>query len=117
MAGPRLETCILLAGGLVPSPLAKLTQRMTLELWLTAHETVFGRWCDVLDHLSLQAGIGRPSIRVVHSGPPYEPTHALADERFEVRTMAEPDEFRGPAGGMTLAFSQSSTCPRVAACA
>ena len=40
MAGPRLETCILLAGGLVPSPLAKLTQRMTLELWLTAHESL-----------------------------------------------------------------------------
>ena len=98
MAGPRLETCILLAGGLVPSPLAKLTHRMTLELWLTSQETVFGRWCDVLDHLSLQAGIGRPAIKVVHSGPPYEPTHALSDERFEVRTMIEPDEFRGPAG-------------------
>lgn len=98
MAGPRLETCILLAGGLVPSPLAKLTHRMTLELWLTSQETVFGRWCDVLDHLSLQADIGRPAIKVVHSGPPYEPTHALSDDRFEVRTMIEPDEFRGPAG-------------------
>lgn len=96
--GPRLDTCILLAGGLVPSPLAKLTRRLTLELWLTAHETVFGRWCDVLDDLSQEAGIGRPGIRVVHSGPPYEPTHTLADERFDVRTTAEPDEFRGPAG-------------------
>lgn len=98
MAGPRLDTCILLAGGLVPSPLAKQTRRLTLELWLTSRETVFGRWCDVLDQLTLEAGIGRPAIRVVHSGPPYAPTHALADERFDVRTIAEPDEFRGPAG-------------------
>ena len=98
MAGPQLDTCILLAGGLVPSPLAKETKRLTLELWLTAHQTVFGRWCDLLDHLAEQAGVGRPNIRVVHSGPPYEPTHSLTDERFEVRTIAEPDEFRGPAG-------------------
>jgi hypothetical protein len=95
---PRLDSCILLAGGLVPSPLAKLTHQLTLELWLTAKETVFGRWCDVLDHLAVNAGIDHPSIRVVHSGPPYEPTHALTDPRFEVRTLAEPDEFRGPAG-------------------
>jgi len=95
---PRLDSCILLAGGLVPSPLAKLTHQLTLELWLTAKETVFGRWCDVLDHLATSAGIDHPSIRVVHSGPPYEPTHALVDDRFEVRTFAEPDEFRGPAG-------------------
>ncbi|GAB5496860.1 MAG: hypothetical protein Phyf2KO_19400 [Phycisphaerales bacterium] len=95
---PRLDSCILLAGGLVPSPLAKLTGQLTLELWLSATETVFGRWCDVLDHLALSAGIDHPSIRVVHSGPPYEPTHVLADDRFEVRTIAEPDEFRGPAG-------------------
>lgn len=95
---PRLDSCILLAGGLVPSPLAKKTGQLTLELWLTGKETVFGRWCDVLDHLALSARIDHPSIRVVHSGPPYEPTHALTDDRFEVRTLAEPDEFRGPAG-------------------
>lgn len=95
---PRLDTCILLAGGLVPSPLARLTGRLTLELWLNSKETVFQRWCDVLDHLSLNSGITHPNIRVVHSGPPYEPTHILTDDRFDVRTMAEPDEFRGPAG-------------------
>ncbi len=95
---PRLDSCILLAGGLVPSPLAKLTHRLTLELWLSAKETVFRRWCDVLDHLAVGAGIDHPSIRVVHSGPPNEPTHELTDPRFDVRTMAEPDEFRGPAG-------------------
>lgn len=95
---PQLDSCILLAGGLVPSPLAKLTHQLTLELWLSAKETVFGRWCDVLDHLAVEAQIDHPSIRVVHSGPPYEPTHALTDPRFDVRTLAEPDEFRGPAG-------------------
>lgn len=96
--GPRLDACILLAGGLVPSPLAKLTRRLTLELWLTAQRTVFGHWCDVFDRMAGDAGIERPCIRVVHGGPPYEPTHILADERFDVRTIAEPDAYRGPAG-------------------
>lgn len=95
---PRLDGCVLLAGGLVPSPLARETRRLTLELWLTSTETVFSRWCDVLDELSVESGVPRPMIRVVHSGPPYEPTHALSDARFEIRTMAEPDDFRGPAG-------------------
>lgn len=98
MAAPRLDGCVLLAGGLVPSPLARETRKLTLELWLTSTETVFSRWCDVLDELTLETGVPRPVIRVVHSGPPYEPTHALSDARFEIRTMAEPGDFRGPAG-------------------
>lgn len=93
-----LDVCILLAGGLVPSPLVKMTHRLTLELWLSAHETVFGRWCDVLAELAEHAEIPKPSIRVVHSGPPFEPSYRLADERFDIQTMAEPDGYRGPAG-------------------
>jgi len=95
---PGLDACILLAGGLVPSPLVKMTHRLTLELWLSAHETVFGRWCDVLADLADHAQIPMPTIRVVHSGPPYEPSYRLADERFEIQTMTEPDSYRGPAG-------------------
>ncbi|MGP1271835.1 MAG: hypothetical protein ACTS22_00730 [Phycisphaerales bacterium] len=100
-ARPRIDACVLLAGGLVPSPLVEEAGRPVLELWLTARQTVFNRWCDVLfDATSTPHGSRdtRPTIHVVHSGPPFAPRDDFRDPRFEVRTQGEAGKFRGPAG-------------------
>ncbi|MEL6498768.1 MAG: hypothetical protein AAF937_06520 [Planctomycetota bacterium] len=97
---PDIAGCVLLAGGLVPSPLVESAHQPSLELSLTARQTVFERWCDVL----FDATVGdsdpsrRPSLRVVHSGPPYRPRRDFADPRFDVITQEEPGSFRGPGG-------------------
>ena len=98
---PKIDACILLAGGLVASPLVEEAKRPVLELWLTARQTVFDRWGDVLYDASydpFSTREDRPTIHVVHSGPPYAPKDDFRDPRFEVITQAEPGTFRGPAG-------------------
>lgn len=97
---PTIAGCILLAGGLVPSPLVEEAGRPSLELSLTARQTVFDRWCDVLFDAAIgdDDPIHRPSLQVVHSGPPYRPSREFHDPRFEVVTQEEPGSFRGPAG-------------------
>ncbi|MEM8756756.1 MAG: hypothetical protein AAGF47_03130 [Planctomycetota bacterium] len=99
--GPEIAACVLLAGGLIPSPLVEQARRPVLDLWLTARQTVFGRWCDVLFDSTChgsQLGGSRPMIHVVHSGPPFAPATDYSDPRFEVLTQEEPGSFRGPAG-------------------
>ncbi len=97
---PTIAGCVLLAGGLVPSPLVEEAGQPSLELSLTARQTVFDRWCDVL----FDAAVGdrhplkRPILQVVHSGPPYRPRRDFSDPRFEVLTQEEPGSYRGPAG-------------------
>ncbi|MEL6796738.1 MAG: hypothetical protein AAFO89_07920 [Planctomycetota bacterium] len=97
---PPIAGCVLLAGGLVPSPLVESARQPSLELSLTARQTVFDRWCDVL----FDAAVGdtdpltRPGLKVVHSGPPYRPKRDFSDPRFDVVTQEEPGSYRGPGG-------------------
>ncbi|MEO1583866.1 MAG: hypothetical protein AAFR96_04745 [Planctomycetota bacterium] len=101
---PTIAGCVLLAGGLVPSPLVEQARMPSLELSLTARQTVFDRWCDVLfdstveDTHGIDHAAGRPVLQVVHSGPPYRPRRDFSDPRFEVITQEEPGSYRGPAG-------------------
>lgn len=97
---PTIAGCVLLAGGLVPSPLVENARRPSLELSLTARQTVFDRWCDVLFDAAVgdRAPLTRPVLQVVHSGPPYRPTRDFNDPRFDVITQEEPGSYRGPAG-------------------
>lgn len=91
---------MLLAGGLVPSPLVEAARCTSLELSLTARQTVFDRWCDVLFDTTIgdRDPLERPVLQVVHSGPPYRPRRDFHDPRFRVITQEEPGSFRGPAG-------------------
>ncbi|MEO1510672.1 MAG: hypothetical protein AAFU70_01240 [Planctomycetota bacterium] len=97
---PKIAGCILLAGGLVPSPLVEDARCPSLELSLTARQTVFDRWCDVLFDATVgdRDPLERPRLQVVHSGPPYRPRRDFQDPRFEVVTQEEPGSFRGPGG-------------------
>ncbi len=97
---PKIAGCILLAGGLVPSPLVEEARRPSLELSLTARQTVFDRWCDVLFDVAIadRDPLERPVLQIVHSGPPYRPSRDFSDPRYEVITQEEPGSFRGPAG-------------------
>lgn len=84
----------------MPSPLVEEARQPSLELSLTARQTVFDRWCDVLFDAAVgdRQPLKRPTLQVVHSGPPYRPRRDFSDPRFQVITQEEPGSFRGPAG-------------------
>lgn len=100
---PQIAGCVLLAGGLKPSPLLEQTRIQTLELWLTARQTVFNRWCDTLYDSTVRPESGiqdRPEVLVVHSGGLTTPRTPFADPRFRVQTLQDPGALRGPAGAL-----------------
>src|SRR5690606_15958127 len=84
--------CILLAGGLRPSPLVLATGRNILDLYATESRSVLDVWLARIEPL------GHVPVRVVHGGgmpAPMTPPRAAWPE-FSVER--EPREFRGPAG-------------------
>jgi hypothetical protein len=100
---PTIAACVLLAGGPRPSPLLEQTRIQTLELWLTARQTVFNRWCDTLYDSTVRAESlveERPEVLVVHSGGLTTPRSPFADPRFRVHTLQDPGALRGPAGAL-----------------
>ncbi|MHC4416228.1 MAG: glycosyltransferase [Planctomycetota bacterium] len=91
-----LAACILLAGGLRPSPLVAATGRSVLDLWLTPDRTVLESWTDRIAELAAMMSQALP-IRVVHDSilpapwPSARPSRDLIIEQ-------EPKALRGPAG-------------------
>lgn len=88
--------CIMLAGGLRPSPIVQATGRSVLDLWIGRSETVLGRWIRLLDELRTAQGRRFPT-RAIHDAvlpPPWPLVPQPADLRFEL----EPAPLRGPAG-------------------
>lgn len=89
-----LEACIILGGGLRPSPLVAATGRNILDLWLTPDRTVLDCWTQRIDEMGVTP---RPQIRVVHDSsqpPPWPRTGAITGLIIE----KEPKSLRGPAG-------------------
>ena len=76
-----LAACLLLAGGLKPSPLVSQTGGSVLDLYLRPGCTVMGLWLDRFQELA--AHIGQlPDIRVVHGAATPPPSDAEARKQF-----------------------------------
>ncbi len=88
-----IAACLLLAGGLRPSPLASEAGHSVLDLHLTADRTVLDLWVE-----AARAACRNPSlpIRVLHGekGLFPEPSHLAGGVSIE----QEPVPYRGPAG-------------------
>ena len=89
-----LAACIMLVGGLRPSPLVEAVGRSVLDLWLTPAKTVLDCW---IDRIAEATGGASAPIRVVHDAilPPPWP-RAVPGDRLIIEQ--EPKSLRGPAG-------------------
>lgn len=92
---PAIGAIVLLAGGLVPPPLARAAQRSVLDLSLTPCETVLQRWARLLR----EAGVGGVPARIVH-GPQVPAPGLTGPLRGEFEVIREADAYRGPAGAV-----------------
>lgn len=90
-----LRACIVLAGGLRPSPLVEAAGRSVLDLYLTPDKTVLDVMAERLSLLNSVDG-GLLPIRVAHNAhvPAPWPSMGAANVRFE----QDPQPYRGPAG-------------------
>ncbi|MBT8485800.1 MAG: glycosyltransferase [Phycisphaerales bacterium] len=91
---PSLAACVLLSGGLTPSPLTKSTRRSVLDLWLSREQTVLDAWLERVAELEMIQTRPLP-VRVVHDLASPPPWLAL---RRQVSVEREPVAVRGPAG-------------------
>ncbi len=91
-----LAACVLLAGGLRPSPLVEEAGRSVLDLYLTSERSVLDCWIERLGEL-VPGRAGAIPIRVVHDSvlPPPWPGNSPHDG---VVIEQEPSPLRGPAG-------------------
>ena len=91
-----MAACIMLAGGLRPSPLMRATGRSVLDLWITERETVLDRWMRKLAEVREDSNGAWP-LRIIHDAvlPPPWPPEARPET---VRIELEPTPLRGPAG-------------------
>jgi hypothetical protein len=91
---PRADVCVVLAGGIRPSPLTRETHGPTLDLWLGPEGTVLEQW------LARAAAASSPGARVqiVHDARMAGPSSPLRSSGMEVSIVAEPRSLRGPAG-------------------
>ena len=90
----RAGACVVLAGGIKPSPLASEARAPVLDLWLGAGGSVLEHW---LERVSRASEPGA-SVRVVHDAKqpaPHKPDKASG---MAVSIVAEPRAYRGPAG-------------------
>jgi hypothetical protein len=100
VSGLAVESCLLLAGGLAPSPLVAQTGGSVLDLYLRPGLTVMGAWLERFQEVA--AHLGRaPVIQVVHGTDTPPPSDAEARRRgIEVRIEADRQRWRGPAGAV-----------------
>jgi len=91
---PRAGACVVLAGGIRPSPLMRETGSPTLDLWLGPMGTVLEHW------LTRAAEASAPGVRVqvVHDARMAGPAAPRNSSGLEVSIVAEPRSLRGPAG-------------------
>lgn len=90
-----LAACILLAGGLRPSPLVAAAGYSVLDLWISPSMTVLESWINRVTDL---AGLsnGAFPIRIITDLNVPSPGSLPADDRLRIER--EPQAFRGPAG-------------------
>lgn len=87
-----ISACVLLAGGLRPSPLVLATRRSVLDLYATETRSVLDVWLARLEPL------GRFPVRVVYGGEMPAPTTPPRESWPELSVESETQGFRGPAG-------------------
>ncbi|MEE8154085.1 MAG: hypothetical protein V3T53_03880 [Phycisphaerales bacterium] len=92
---PGLRACLVLAGGLRPSPLVEAAGRSILDLYLTSQKTVLDVMVEQLTLLPTSDGMPL-TIRVVHNArlPAPWPGTSAPNVRFE----QDPQAYRGVAG-------------------
>ena len=91
-----LGACVLLAGGLKPSPLTAAAGISTLDLFVGPGTTLLERWIGILQPLF--SDLGKADIRVIHcdaTPPPSAPTTRPA---ASVVIERDRQRYRGPAG-------------------
>ncbi|MGP1309839.1 MAG: hypothetical protein ACTS27_06555 [Phycisphaerales bacterium] len=91
-AGQGVHACVLLAGGLRPSPLALATGRNVLDLFVTESRSLLDVWLARLESL------GTFPVRIVYGQGVPCPTTPPKDAWPELTVESEPQGFRGPAG-------------------
>lgn len=95
--GCALTACLLLAGGLKPSPLVAQTGESVLDLHLRSNATVLSVWLDRFEQLGSPSP--GPVIHIAHGASTPAPNDAVARRRgFSLRIEEDRQEFRGPAG-------------------
>jgi hypothetical protein len=98
-SGCTLAACLLLAGGLKPSPLVAQTGGSVLDLHLRSNTTVLSHWLDRVEALGSPAP--GPVIHIAHGVATPAPNDAAARRRgFRLRIEEDRQEFRGPAGAV-----------------
>jgi len=95
----ELAACLLLAGGLKPSPLVAQTGGSVLDLYLRQDATVLSLWLDRFEELGSSAP--GPVIHIAHGTSTPAPNDMPARRRgFRIRIEEDRQEFRGPAGAV-----------------
>jgi hypothetical protein len=95
-----LAACLLLAGGLKPSPLVAQTGGSVLDLYLRPSCMVMGLWLDRFQELAGHIG-QLPVVHVVHGKTTPPPSDAEARKRaINIRIEEDRQDFRGPAGAV-----------------
>lgn len=90
----HLAACLILSGGLQPSPLSEETGLSVLDIPLTASNTVLDAWVDAIRALPLDSEL---PIRVIHDGPSYVPSDSSREiDRVGVEIQSR--ALRGTAG-------------------
>jgi hypothetical protein len=105
--GVDLAACLLLAGGLKPSPLVAQTGGSVLDLYLRPDATVLSFWLDRFQELAPSAP--GPVIHIAHGASTPAPNDMLARRRgYRLRVEEDRQEFRGPAGAVKDACADYS---------
>ncbi len=87
-----IAACVLLAGGLRPSPLVMATGRNILDLYTTETRSNLDVWLARLEPL------GAMPVRVVYGGEAPAPTTPTRDSWPGLTIEKDPEGYRGPAG-------------------
>lgn len=101
---PRIDLCVLLAGGLKPSPLAAAAGRSVLDLSADGQRTVLEHWiahlAGVLAPGDAPAGQPPLPVRILHGSSlaPTPPASGTIPRGMDLTIERETKEFRGPAG-------------------
>jgi hypothetical protein len=98
---PRVSLCVILAGGIKPSPLVQASGKSVLDAFVTPTQTVLGTWTDRVR--TAWGGSKTPRIVVVHGGPGAKPA---PDAGIDVEVQQDNTEFRGPAGAVRDAATE-----------
>lgn len=98
MSRPRVDLCVLLAGGLKPSPLAASAGCSVLDLSADGSQTIMQHW---IEHLAPLGSESSPlPVRIMHGShlAPTTPPDSSVPPGLRLRVERETKEFRGPAG-------------------